>query len=339
MATPWTLTNTHRATGPTTTREEEDGCCWSGCRHIVADDLATGTRVCLNCGRVFDVLLFGDDDMAPPVANHHTAGNNSCCDRSTWEPLIQQPRVFANDVLVRECLLDSLAHLQMNNGYFVDRVMGALHQIANTYEEKDNETWVGRRYIHLSVKLEKDRGRLAYVVWDTMMAEHCPRAPGEVAYTFNTTTQHMLAAEKELCRQSAFSPLADYVPRLVAELHLPGWVSLAVEKAAWYVYDHLAHPEPMIGAILLVLGDMLKPNTPGVSHMLTLPNIATTVGCTEHRLLELRRRLPTGVTAALKRALRRGAANHLGQQQLAHLLSHQQAKGAQSRTAPSMSYH
>lgn len=265
--------------------------------HILCDDLRTGTRVCVSCGKVFDVLLF-DSDV--------TNATSSVCDPNARQLLPLTP--FNNDVIVREFLLDGLALLHMNNGFFVDRVINALHQIAGAYE--DNDEYIGKHYVKLCVRHERDLGRLAYVVLDTMHAEHCPKSPAQVAHALNTTTAFMRMAEKELSQQPAYSQFNAYVPRLTAELYLPRWISIAVEKAVQHVTNHVVIPEHIIGAILWAMGDLLRASTVfvDVSHMLTVDKIVTVVGSTEKRLLELRSSLPQAVTKTLKRVIRRDVA-------------------------------
>lgn len=264
------------------------------CNHTICDDLRTGTRVCINCGKVFDVILLdGQQQQEQTITDP--------CYPTPW--CSAYASIFSHDVILREFLLDTLATVHMEHGYIVDRVISNLHKIAEDEVEKDNEDYVGKRYTQLSVRQQKDLGRLAYVVWDTLQAEHCPRSPDLLARLFNTTTQFMRMAEKELARQPAYSPLADYVPRLVAELNLPLWLSIAVEKASWHASHQLTDPEPFIGAVLLTAGMLLKTDMPGLDHMLTVSKIAALVNCTEHRLKQLQKRLPQEVTIELIKSI------------------------------------
>ena len=49
------------------------------CSHILCDDFSSGTCVCVACGRVFDVLLFGDLEMrADRVAREPSPKMISC---------------------------------------------------------------------------------------------------------------------------------------------------------------------------------------------------------------------------------------------------------------------
>lgn len=297
------------------------------CTHIIVDDFRTATRVCISCGKVFDVLI-GDGFDTGHSSSSNGGSKKDECDPAAWQPMYQH--LFSHDVIIREFLMDSLAHLNLNLGFLVDKVILNLHKIAQEASSK------GQRYLNLSVRHERDLGRLAYVLWDTMMEEHCPRPPSVVAHILNTTTQFMRLAEKELCRQPAYSPLTDYVPRLVAELHLPPWVSLAVEKSLWYAPNIMVAPEPLIGAVLMELGDMLDTNMTGLSHLLTRAKIASVIGCSEHRLRTLNNRLPNALIDTLVKEVG-GDDNPDKRCCLARQLALYQAKQANSQS-PSISY-
>ena len=271
----------------------------ASCQHIIADDFASGTRVCIACGHVMDVILFGD----PGKASHAPQG----CHPPPSRPLPNNTtETFPYDTMIREFLYDSLAVIQMNQSYLVDRVIGELYNIAFFR----SDTYF---YAHLSLRSAKDRGRLAYVVWNTMRAEKCPRAPMEVAILLETTTTHMRAAEKEIGNQPSYSPLVDYVPRLAAELALPHWAVLAVKEACWHAERGLPliRPEDLVGAVLVELGIILQTHMVGLAHKLTIEDVVDVVGCSAHRLHVLRTKLTGSVRAALVNKVTENTQYHL----------------------------
>lgn len=278
------------------------------CQHAFIDDVVSGSRVCYICGHVcLESVMFGEEFA--------TLGNRAAKSSSesaavpapaaavpaadVGRPIAPPGKIFSQspicyDMMVREFLHDSLAPVHMDSSFLIDKTVGVLYQIA--LEDKANEA-----YLHLSLNQAKDRGRLAYVLWDVLKMEKCPRPPLDLAVLLNTSTLFMRSAEKELDRQPSHSHLADYVHRLAGELHLPGWCAGVVEHACWHTTgsNAMVLPEHMVGAIMLELGHLLTTHVVGMGHALTVDHISSTLGCSKQRLERLRDRLTLGVKATL----------------------------------------
>ena len=229
---------------------------------------------------------------------------------------------FSYDAIVREYLMDALAPVHMDHGYLVDRIIAELHKIVNEDPLMD-------KYLSLSLNNCKDRGRLAYVAYDVMQAERCPRPPVEIAVLMETCTSFMRGAEKELKRQPSYSPLCEYVRRLAGELFLPQWCVSAVEEACWHSLmgqDCVSTPEHYIGALLLEVGHLLETDMIGMAHMLTRDKVAAAAGCGGQRLCRLRARLSLAEKMAVaSKLLKFAALRHLSLPHLGCVLAHYQA--------------
>ena len=255
------------------------------CNHVTADDYGQGTKVCLKCGKVMDDMLFGE----------HDNNNNNSSDDSFQK--FQDYYRFSYDTIIREFLCDSLAPIHLDQGFLNATVIGRLYQIALMDPRHEN-------YLSLSLRNAKDRGRLAYLVWDTLQAQRAPRPPADIAYLLQTSTKFMRETEKELQLQPSFSPLCAYVPRLTHELYLPQWIVAAVDEAAWHCgHATLTTPEHYIGAMLLLVGKYLKPTMVGCTHLLTADNISQVVGCSSARLIKLCHLMPFDVRSSIITAL------------------------------------
>ena len=270
------------------------------CKHIIANDYQRGVQVCLSCGFVFDVQLYGEEVLSP-----------TCPPTSAWQrqhPLLrdggprrghgrrrrhqahQQERGrgeggdnnagyyyydFPYDMIVREFLMDTLAPIHMNLGFLVDTIVGQLYNIAI----EDGRSIYGR------LNLSKPRDRV----------------------------------------------LSAYVPRLAHELCLPQWCISGVEEACWHaaegsLYLSTAPPEQEVGAILYALGLLLETDMIGMVHLLTLDKIAAVVGCQPGRIKQLRDRLCVSIRIALIEAVYRNAKKrHISLPHLGCFLAQHQA--------------
>lgn len=260
------------------------------CNHVYVDDYVSGTQVCICCGLVADTVLYGEEVARRPLEEEKRREPRKRKTKDD-EGLLGQ---LYYDVVLREFLFDTLAPVHMDCAGIIDRTIGTLYQIAM---EDDRKSF----YLNLSVRNIRDRGRLAYVTWETLKADKCPRAPQELAILFNTCTTFMRSAEKELDRQPTYSHLSDYAQRLCGELHVPSWCVSAVEEACWHAesFNSVTVPEHTVGAIILELGRVLRTNLVGLNHSLTAASIATIVGCSEQRIERLHSQLPLSVEMAL----------------------------------------
>ena len=262
------------------------------CKHEYINDVSTGSYVCYICGYVSeDSCIFGEEfgrskNAAAPAAN------TSARPLAKHKGYTQTPPCY--DMIIREFLYDCLAPVHMDSSFLIDRTVGLLYEIA--MENKLHE-----KYMHLSVNLARDRGRLAYVLWDALKMEKSPRPPMDLAVMLNTTTAFMRMAEKELDRQPSQSHLADHVQRLAGELYLPGWCTSVVEDGCWHTTpgNAMVPPEHMVGAILLELGDMLKSHVVGMAHALNAQTISTVIGCSVQRIVRLQDRITVDVKGAM----------------------------------------
>ena len=243
--------------------------------HILVDDYSQGVRVCIVCGYVFSVQLFGED-------NSTSAAATTTCPPKVPSMFAQRNRFISEvpyELIIREFLFDSMAPINMDTGFLVDKVLRDLHLASKKKE----------RYSRLSLRNETDRGRLAFLVWNAMQEERCPRPPADIACLLQSTTVAMRAAEKELHFQPGYAPLAAYVSRLANELMLPQWIITAVEDACWHCgSETMTVPEQFIGAMLLHVGIMFGKGIVGLTHLLTVEKIASVVGCEPSRLNYLR---------------------------------------------------
>ena len=202
-----------------------------------------------------------------------------------------------HDMLVREFLLDALAPLHLDTGILVDRTVAELYKIVAEAPIANSH------YLQLSVRKRVDRGRLAYVLWDTLTSEGCPRDPKDIAIILETTTAHMRRAERELGRQPSNSRLDQYVNRIGGELGAPHWTIEAVKRACWHESHRMNTPEHLVGAIFLELSKTVSSNRPSLREtlgdVLSIGNIITVVHCQPRRLTRLAGTLSVSTTQSL----------------------------------------
>lgn len=260
------------------------------CRHVFVNADQHRLESCLYCGlrhREYQERL---PALLSEQATRGGEYNNEGDDECDGQPAFQHPAESLSwcrpyDVEIREHLLDALAPMHMDTGILVDRTVAELYKIALDGKSKATD-----RFLQLSMRKRADRGKLAFVLWDTLVSEGCPRDPKEIAIIMETTTAYMRQTEKALRRQPSHSPLENYVPRIGAELGVPHWAIELVKKASWHECHRMNKPEDLVGALFVMLGEAARPNGPvGVrGHLLTPAGIGKALDCTPRRLARLR---------------------------------------------------
>ena len=130
------------------------------CNHVYVDDYVSGTQVCICCGLVADTVLYGEEVARRPLEEEKRREPRKRKTKDD-EGLLGQ---LYYDVVLREFLFDTLAPVHMDCAGIIDRTIGTLYQIAM---EDDRKSF----YLNLSVRNIRDRGRLAYVTWETLKAD------------------------------------------------------------------------------------------------------------------------------------------------------------------------
>ena len=201
------------------------------CRHQGHEvyDHRSGCHVCCACGVVVDALAFGDGQVPDtPTDAANLFGDAAVAARGEWE--------------VREFLHDSLQP-EYDCSYTIDRVLAMLHQHLHKvagYTEPGC----------LSVRHERDRGVLAFFVWETLNREGHPTAPQHICRLLDANVKHLRQAERCAGPSTPCLP-SQYVPRLVDELELSFGIHRLLAAVCRANCDHLTHrPEIVVGGML-----------------------------------------------------------------------------------------
>ena len=71
---------------------------------------------------------------------------------------------------------------------------------------------------------------IAYSIWRALSIHRHPRSMDEIAQLCGVKEKHMLKVEKSLSIRQIFSPIADYVERVVDALQLPYWLNKVIRQ-------------------------------------------------------------------------------------------------------------
>ena len=185
-------------------------------------DMGEGTEVCTDCGLVTCDLIFGG------IGGHGG--------RHATDPHLEE-------LTLRDALLEWLAIIHQDSGFLVDRVLANLERYVRE----------GRIASMPRAHHARERGVLAFVLWETMCEHDFPRSPREIAHLLDTTASDMQRAERRMGVAPTFCPPSSYVDRACAELSLPFATMEAVKRSVGEFEHLMQRPESIVGAVLLLL--------------------------------------------------------------------------------------
>ena len=163
---------------------------------IFIEDSSTGDTICMSCGLVLD--------------KSYTFEAYSCISNKSQDERLSKTEEEIKTLLT--CLF-------IDNQAIEDEVASIFKHIEEKVEKAENVNTSKRRKTHL-----------AYAIWRALSIHRHPRSMDEIAQLCEVKEKQMLKVEKSLVIRQIFSPLADYVERVIDTLQLPYWLNKVMRQ-------------------------------------------------------------------------------------------------------------
>ena len=208
----------------------------------IYEDVSDGHVYCLGCKKTLEHKKFIEDSTSGDdvcTSCGLVLNTNYSFDSYTYDAYSRK----AFEGRSKECyeIKNHLAVLFIDSQAIEQEAMNIFKEVSHKVKQVPNGKTTKRKKVHL-----------AYSIWRALSIHRHPRSMDEIAQLCGVKEKHMLKVEKSLAIRQVFSPIVDYVERVVDTLQLPYWLNKIIRQILQSKQVVSIHKPVNIIAVILV---------------------------------------------------------------------------------------